>query len=152
MMKNMKNNNRVAFIYDFDGTLAKGNIQENSFLPEIEMSKKDFWNETKELAKKHNMNEILAYMFLMLKKARENGRVSINKSSIKKHGETVQYFSGVEDYFDRINQYAKEKGIKLEHYIISSGTKEMIEGCSIYQHFKYVYASSYMYDADDIPQ
>lgn len=149
----MKNNNRVAFIYDFDGTLAKGNIQENSFIPEIGMTNEQFWGEAKKLAEDNDMNEILAYMYLMIKKARESPKkVSINKNSIKKHGKTVQYFSGVEEYFDRINQYAKEKGIKLEHYIISSGTKEMIEGCSIYKHFKYVYASSYMYDADDIPQ
>ena len=113
----MKNNNRVAFIYDFDGTLAKGNIQENSFIPEIGMTNEQFWDEAKKLAKKHNMNEILAYMYLMLKKAKENDNVSINENSIKKHGKTVQYFSGVEEYFDRINQYAKEKGIKLEHYI-----------------------------------
>ena len=134
----MKNNNRVAFIYDFDGTLAKGNIQENSFIPKIGMTNKEFWQEAKRIAKDNNMNEILAYMYLMLKKAREND-VSINRDSITAHGKNVEYFSGVEDYFERINQYAKEKNIKLEHYIISSGTKEMIEGCSIYKYFQYVY-------------
>jgi hypothetical protein len=76
------------------------------------------------------MDEILAYMYLLIKKAKEK-KVSCKKEEIKTHGGSVQYFSGVEDYFARINKHAKDKEISLKHYIISSGTKEMIEVTSI---------------------
>ncbi|MFC1969361.1 hypothetical protein ACFLVF_02600, partial [Chloroflexota bacterium] len=42
---------RVAIVYDFDGTLAKGNMQETSFIPEIGMTPREFWKESNKLAK-----------------------------------------------------------------------------------------------------
>ncbi len=137
---------KVAIAYDFDGTLAKGNIQENSFLPEIGISKKTFWKEVKRISEAYEMDEILAYMYLLLEKAKAGNAVRIDKENLKKHGKNVQYFNGVEEYFDRINEYARHNRIKLLHYIISSGTKEMIEGTTIAKKFDYIYASSFMYD------
>lgn len=139
----------VAIAYDFDGTLAKGNIQENSFIPELGIKKEKFWQEVKEITKNDEMDEILAYMYLLIKKAKEKN-ISCHKDNIKKHGESVQYFEGVEQYFDRINKYAENKNIKLEHYIISSGTKEMIKGTSIAEEFECIFASSFKYDQHNV--
>ena len=119
----------VAIAYDFDGTLAEGNIQENSFIPNLGVKKDDFWRQVKQLAKEHDMDEILAYMYLLIDKAR-SGSVKVDKNSIREHGKSVRYFVGVEDFFLRMNEYAKEHQINLKHYIISSGTKEMIEATS----------------------
>lgn len=142
----------VAIAYDFDGTLAKGNIQENSYIPEqLNMSKNDFWTEVRNHAKMHQMDEILAYMYLLLFKAKGKD-ASYTKRTLRKHGKSVKYFSGVKNYFKLINDYAKTKGIKIAHYIISSGTKEMIEGTDIARYFDYIFASSFMYDANDVPQ
>lgn len=140
---------KVAIAYDFDGTLAQGNIQENSFIPEINMKNAQFWKKVKELAKQNEMDEILAYMYLMVSEANKNNS-KIDKESIKNHGKNVKYFNGVETFFKRINNYAKSKKITLEHYIISSGIKEMIEGISIAKNFKYIYASSYYYDQHNV--
>ncbi len=144
-----KQKTTVAIAYDFDGTLAKGNIQENSFIPDLKLDKEVFWQEVKKLAQDEEMDEILAYMFLMIKKAKEK-KISCKKDEIKKHGKTVKYFKGVEDFFARINEYANSKRIKLEHYIISSGTKEMIEGTSIANEFEYIFASSFKYDVNGV--
>ncbi|WP_172197158.1 HAD family hydrolase [Campylobacter sp. RM16188] len=145
-----QNKIKAAIVYDFDGTLAQGNIQENSFLPSIGTSKDSFWKEVKQIAKANEMDEILAYMYLMISKASLN-KAKYDKNSIRAHGESVVLFNGAEEYFGKINEYAKSKNIELEHYIISSGTKEMIEGTSIAKNFKYIYASSYFYDQHDIP-
>ena len=148
----MKNFTKIAIAYDFDGTLAKGNIQENSYIPDqLNMSKKEFWAEVSNLAKTHKMDDILAYMYLLISKAKENNS-SYTKATLKKHGKNVKYFDGVESYFKLINNYAKKKNIKIDHYIISSGTKEMIEGTSIAKHFENIFASSFMCDANDVPQ
>lgn len=99
---------KVAIAYDFDGTLAQGNIQENSFIPEINMKNAQFWKKVKELAKQNEMDEILAYMYLMVSEANKNN-IKIDKESIKNHGKNVKYFNGVETFFKRINNYAKSK-------------------------------------------
>lgn len=141
---------RIAIAYDFDGTLAKGNIQENSFIPDLGISKKEFWNEVAEFAKEHEMDGILAYMYMLLSKAKATETVKIDKKSLREHGKKVKYYKGVETYFKRINAYAKSKGILIDHYIVSSGTKEMIEGTSIAKYFKYIFASSFMYDQHNV--
>ena len=142
---------KIAIAYDFDGTLAKGNIQENSYIPDqLNMSKNDFWNEVGNLADAHKMDQILAYMYLLISKAKEND-ASYTKTTLRKHGKTVKYFDGVETYFNLINEYAKQKNVKIAHYIISSGTKEMIEGTSISKYFEHIFASSFMYDANNVP-
>ncbi|MEI6846700.1 MAG: HAD family hydrolase [Chlorobiaceae bacterium] len=141
-----------AIAYDFDGTLAKGNIQENSFIPDLGIKKSDFWKEVKTLTEEHQIDEILAYMFLLISKAKNHGGIKFDRDSLKRHGKDVSYFDGVEDYFRRINEYARTRHIKLEHYIISSGTKEMIEGTTIARNFKTIYASSFKYDQHDVPE
>ena len=51
-----------------------------------------------------------------------------------------------------MNAYARERGIEVEHYIISSGLKEIIEGSRIAPYITRVYASSYLYSADGIAE
>jgi len=138
---------KMAIAYDFDGTLAKGNIQENSFIPTLGISKKEFWTQASKIGKKHNMDSVLAYMYLIVKLAKDKN-INISKKALKEHGKTAQYFEGVEQYFKKINKYAKSKGVELEHYIISSGNKEMLEGTTIAKEFKKIYACSFMYEKD----
>jgi len=141
----------VAIAYDFDGTLAKGNIQENSFIPELGIKKSEFWDKVKQITKDNEMDEILAYMFHLITKAKSEN-VMYDRDSLKAHGKNVNYFDGVENYFKRINKYARQKEIKLDHYIISSGTKAMIEGTTIARYFKTIYASSFKYNQHNVPE
>ena len=140
---------KIAIVYDFDGTLAEGNIQENSFIPELGMSIDSFWSETLKITKKNQMDGTLAYMYFLLKKAKEKG-IKLDKKSFKRHGSSVKYFKGIPDYFRRINQYGNNKNIDVKHYIVSSGNKEMLEGTSIANEFEEIYASSFLYE-NDIP-
>ena len=88
-------------------------------------------------------------MHHMLKKANEKG-VRIQKRQFQEFGKGIDYFKGVEDWFERINQYGKDNNVKVQHYIVSSGLKEMIEGTSIANNFTRIYASSFMYDQHEI--
>lgn len=137
---------RTALIYDFDGTLARGNLQETSFIPNIGMTKEDFWAEVKARTRDHDADEILVYMHLMLDKAREKG-VQVTVEDLRSHGEAAPLFPGLADksWFDRINAHAAERGLVLEHYIVSSGIHEMIEGCVIRDAFRQVFASKFIY-------
>lgn len=141
----------AAITYDFDGTLAPGNMQEHSFIPEIGLTAKKFWNIAEQLARKNEADSVLTYMNLMIKKASEAG-VPISKKDFKEHGKSVKLFKGVKAWFDRINDYGHEKGLKLEHYIISSGIQEMIVGTPIAAKFIKIYASSFKYDVNGVAE
>ena len=140
----------MAICYDFDGTLAPGNMQEHDFFPDLKIAPMDFWKESNDLAREHEADPILAYMKLMLDKARLSGKVQISKDAFRKYGRSVDLFRGVKSWFGEINEYAAKNGVRLEHYIISSGLKEMIEGTPISRHVKAIYASSFIYDQHDV--
>ena len=139
----------LAIIYDFDGTLAPGNMQERQFIPDVGMTPVDFWREVDELCEKHQADRILMYMHLMLEKAR--GKVSVRRQQFTELSRGIEFFPGVEGWFGRINSYGKEKGISIEHYLISSGNSEIIEATSIADRFTRIYASKFMYDINDVP-
>jgi hypothetical protein len=135
----------LALCYDFDGTLAPGNMQERDFIPAIGMNKSSFWNEVKALAKEHEADEILMYMWLMLEKANA-AHVPVRRNDFVNFGKKLKLFKGVEGWFKRINDYGRLGGIRVTHHVISSGIREFISGTSIKAHFKDIYASSFLYD------
>lgn len=138
----------AVFAYDFDGTLAPGNMQEHAFIPdELGMDHADFWSETQALAKQQRGDAILAYMHLMLEKAREKG-LELSLQSWRNRGAQLRLFPGVEDWFSRQNARAEALGLDLRHFIISSGNRELIEGSPIARWFERIYASAFMFDAD----
>lgn len=140
---------RVAIAYDFDGTLAPGNMQEHQFLPEIRMKKDVFWGKVSELAKANEADEILVYMNLMIEEAR-HAHARATRSDFYDRGKTIELFLGLDSWFDRINEYARQQDLIAEHYIISSGNKELIEGTSIANKFKKIYASTFWFDENDV--
>jgi len=139
----------MAIAYDFDGTLAPGNMQEYDFIPALNMVSKEFWRSVDDLARQHEMDQILAYMWAMLRQA-DKADIRVHKSDFRDFGKNITLFPGVADWFARINAYAKSKGVRLEHFIISSGIREMVEGTPIYKAFKKVYASGFMFDHNGV--
>lgn len=134
-----------AICYDFDGTLAPGNMQDRDFIPTIGMTKKSFWNEVRSRCQQHEADNILVYMALMLEKARA-ARVQVRRQNFIRYGKDLKLFKGAEGWFPRINMYGKAGGLRVTHHIISSGIREMILGTSIKKYFNDIYASSYCYD------
>ena len=126
-------------------------MQENSFLPDIDMSPDAFWKLVKEEARLHDMDEVLAYMQLMMEKAREADR-RFTREALKSHGRGLELFPGVDRWFDAVNGYCRELGATAEHFVISSGLKEMIEGSPISKAFTHIFASGFSYDANDVPK
>lgn len=120
-------------------------MQERDFIPAIGMKKGSFWKEVKALARQHEGDEILMYMRVMLEKA-DAARVEVRRQNFMDYGKKLQLFNGVPEWFERINTYGKEGGLRVTHHVISSGIREMILGTSIKKYFKNVYASSFLYD------
>jgi len=138
----------AAIMYDFDKTLCTRDMQEYSFIPGLGISPKVFWDEAGKLSAA-GMDKILAYMYLMLKKSREVDN-PVRRENFTGLGKDIDFFPGVLDWFDRINAYGKEKNITIEHYIISSGLKEIIQGSAINDCFRKIYACEFHYDANGV--
>lgn len=135
----------IALMYDFDKTLCAKDMQEYSFIPNIGMSSSDFWSEANKISVKNNMDRILAYMYLMIKYAKKKD-LPITKESFQTLGKDVILYKGVKTWFKRINDYGKSLGVEIEHYILSSGLKEIIEGTPIAKEFKKIYACEFHYN------
>ena len=139
----------IALIYDFDGTLAAGNMQEYDFIPAVGKSNMEFWDESNRLAEEQDADQILTYMALMIREAQAKG-LSLRREAFQESGKRVELYPGVMEWFDRINAYGEERGVKVLHYINSSGLKEIIEGTPIADKFRKIYACSFLYNVDGI--
>lgn len=140
----MKKEPILAICYDFDKTLSPDDMQAQGYIQSIKYEVAEFWKESNKLASDNDMDQNLAYMYMMSSKSR--GKVLFTKDTLHNDGSKVKLFPGVNTWFDRINEYGKSKGVIVEHYIISSGLKEMIEGTEVAGKFKKIYASSFYYD------
>lgn len=135
----------VALIYDFDGTLSPGNMQEFGFIQAIGKTPEEFWTMSDNIAKGQDASNILAYMKLMSDEAKKNG-IPLRREDFRRFGQHVQLFDGVKGWFKLINEYGESRGVRIEHYINSSGLKEIIEGTSIAKEFKHIFACTFLYD------
>ena len=134
----------IGICYDFDKTLTPDDMQAQGFIQSVGYDVPEFWKESNGLAENNDMDQNLAYMFKMMEAA--EGQVLFTKDSLKRYGAQVRLFPGVESWFQRIRKYGEEHGVIVEHYIISSGLKEMIEGTTIANEFEKIYASSFLYN------
>ncbi|MDY6430511.1 MAG: haloacid dehalogenase-like hydrolase [Bacilli bacterium] len=134
-----------AILYDFDSTLAITDMQAFDFIPALGMEPKEFWDETTKFSEETGCERTLSYLYTMKKLAKEKG-IKIDKEFLRACGKNIQFFPGVTTWFNRINEYGKEHGVRVEHYLVSSGNKEIVEGCSIAKEFKVMYACEYLFD------
>lgn len=137
---------KTAILYDFDKTLCTKDMQEYSLIPSLGYEDpRDFWKEVGKLSEKETVDPISAYLYVLKQKFAEQGHV-LNKKDFLDLGKTIVFYKGVESWFERINDYGRRCGLEVEHYVISSGMREIIEGTSIAPFFRKIYACRYYYD------
>ena len=140
----------IALLYDFDKTLCTQDMQNYAFIPSLGMDPDAFWKEANTFGWQQEMDGILAYMYTMLRKCRELG-IPLTRESLVEKGRSIELFPGVKEWFGRINAFGESLGVEIEHYVLSSGLKEIIEGSGISHEFKMVYASEFYYDETGTP-
>ena len=135
----------IGLIYDFDGTLSPGNMQEFGFIQAIGQTPEEFWAKSDGIAIGQDASNILAYMKLMHDEAKKN-HIRLTRSGFHRFGADIKLYDGVREWFNNVNEYGKQHGVIIEHYINSSGLTEIIEGSPIAKYFKHIFAGSYIYD------
>ncbi|MCS4536455.1 HAD family hydrolase [Corynebacterium sp. HS2168-gen11] len=135
-----------ALVYDFDGTLAKGNCAEHGLMPALGITDAQaFWEECNRRTKHDRADGILMYLGMLAEQAAAQNPGALLPEKLQEFGATIPFFQGVTSWFSRINAFAAEKGLELEHYVISSGLEEMIRGCAIHEHLTGVFGCKYGY-------
>lgn len=135
----------IGLVYDFDGTLCPGNMQEFGFIQAVGQTPEEFWTKSNNIAIGQDASDILAYMKMMYDEARKNG-IKLTRERFRSFGAGIKLYDGVREWFANVNEYGRQHGVIVEHYINSSGLTEIIEGSPIAQEFKHVFAGSYIYD------
>ena len=136
----------LAICYDFDKTLTPTDMQAQGYIQTIGYDVSEFWKESNGLSVSNDMDRNLAYMLKMKEEA--EGKLVFTKKQLEEYGAKVELFPGVDTWFERMREYGRQQGVIVEHYIISSGLKEMIDGTSVAKNgaFERIYASSFYYN------
>ena len=140
----------IAFLYDFDKTLCTTDMEDYAFIPSLGMTPREFWALANGFGHANRMDGILAYMYTMIQES-EKRDLPFTRESLREMGRDIVLFPGVEGWFRRINAFGEEQGVQVEHYVISSGLREIIEGSAISGEFKEIYASEFYYDETGRP-
>jgi hypothetical protein len=145
------NQNVIAMIYDFDGTLSPQAMQDYTLLPVFGIPREEFWEEVRAEVAATGAENMLVYMRLLLEKARERD-IAVRRRDYRGLARKIRYFPGVEDWFGLINAYVRDhsKGIQIRHYLISAGMREIIDGTPIKGHFSRIYASEYHFNEQGV--
>lgn len=146
----MPNQPIIALLYDFDKTLCTQDMQNYAFIPSLGLAPGDFWKIANDFGRQEKMDSVLAYMYTMLRES-EKRDIPLTRQRLNHCGRNVSFFQGVTDWFERINRYGGLLGVQVEHYVISSGLREIIEGSAIAKEFKEIYASEFYYDGEGKP-
>lgn len=150
-MKKQKDKKIIAICYDFDKTLSPSDSSlDFGYFEKLGITKEQFWKEISSNQALQKMDNILAYLYYAIFRANQLN-VSFTKEDLHNFGKNAYFYKGVEEWFDRINNYAESLGYTLEHYIISAGIKEVISHTKIAKNFKRIYASTYLYDENNKP-
>ena len=146
----MSNQPIIALLYDFDKTLCTQDMQNYAFIPSLGLAPGDFWKIANDFGRREKMDSVLAYMYTMLRES-EKRNLPLTRESLNRCGRNISFFPGVVDWFQRINKYGGLLGVQVEHYVISSGLREIIDGSPIAEEFKEIYASEFYYDENGVP-
>ena len=137
----------VAIMYDFDKTLCTKDMQDYAFIPRLKLQPSEFWGKVNVFGAAQEMDSVLAYLYTMIEEGKRLNQ-PVTRESLTDSGRSIELFPGVREWFDRVNLYGAAQGVQVEHYVISSGLREIIEGSGIADKFTKIFACEFYYDAD----
>ena len=135
----------IGFLYDFDKTLCTTDMEDYAFIPSLGYTPAEFWGRANAFGWENRMDGLLAYMYTMIQECAAQN-IKLDRAFLNHCGESIQLFPGVREWFARINAFGESLGVQVEHYVISSGLREIIEGSGIAQEFREIYACEFYYN------
>lgn len=153
----MPQNNIIAICYDFDKTLSPRNMQEDTIFKEYKIDADRFWREVSRVTKNEGYDGALCYLNKLIFDPAYQKK-PLTEKRLATLARKVRYCPGVKSFFPRIHRFVENQArcagqdVSLEHYIISSGLKTILDKMSIRKYFKAIYACEYEYGKDKAPK
>lgn len=130
--------NIIGCFYDCDETLTPGAMQEPLFR-HYGIDGSAFWQEKDKLIEHARRNGVAmdfenGYLNFMLDYVRDGRMPGLSNQKLRELGAEIKVFPGLPDFFARTKELIEgtrlyaEHGIKVEHYIVTTGLKEMVAG------------------------
>jgi hypothetical protein len=144
----------IAFIWDFDKTLIPSNMQDPIF-DEYGVDAATFWAEVDGLSAHYERNGVLiqqdtAYLGHLLTYVREGIFKGLSNKKLKELGRELVPVPGMPDFMDSTRTHVAEipefaaEGITVEHYIVSTGLRPMIEGSVFADRIDGIWANTFI--------
>ena len=152
--------NIIAVIWDFDKTLVDGYMQDPIF-EKYDVDAKKFWEEVNSLPdeywndQKVKVNKDTIYLNHFINKTKEGIFKGLNNEILFELGKELKFYKGIPEIFEKTkeiiekNPIFQEYNIKVEHYIVSTGMKKMIEGSAISSNVEYIWGCELIQSKDE---
>jgi hypothetical protein len=142
--------NTVAIVYDYDQTLSPSYMQDDVIFPAFGINAESFWRRCAELMREQGYDNELAYMKVMLDTF---GMDRPTNAELKKLGSKLNFYEGLPEMFEefRNNILSEEQiahGITVEHYIISSGLKVLLDGSRLQPYVRAIFGCEFAEDKE----
>ncbi len=146
----------IAFIWDFDKTLTPGYMQTPLF-NEYGVNESEFWVEVNGLVEYYEARGLkigadTAYLGHILTYVRQGIFTDLTNQKLRELGAHVPLSPGMPEFMDRTRQVIESEerymhhGIEVEHYIVSTGLRQVIEGSPIAGKVNGVWACEFLSD------
>jgi hypothetical protein len=139
----------IAVIYDYDQTLSPTYMQDETLFPHFGINATQFWKKSRELVDQQGYDGELAYLKCMLDYLEMDRPTNEELVSL---GAKLRYFKGVPEVFEELNATLtgqhRSLGIRIEHYIVSSGLKALLDGSSLAPFVKRIFGCEFGTDKD----
>ena len=139
--------NIIAIVYDYDQTLSPTYMQDEVLFPRFGINPSEFWKRCKNLVEKDGYESELAYLKVML------DYLQLDRPSnddLRALGKDLKFYKGVMDMFEGLDSLLepdhRAMGVKIEHYIVSSGMKTLIEGSELASYVKRIFGCEFAED------
>jgi len=146
--------NVIALVWDFDKTLIPGYMQDPIFST-FNVDPGTFWNEVNALpaycrrfgVHMHPDNSYLNHLLTYVQHGRMSG---LTNAKLRELGAQIEFHPGLPEFFQHLKDElaalpdAERFELKLEHYIVSTGLREMIEGSAIRPFVDGIWASEFL--------
>jgi len=144
--------NTIALVYDYDQTLSPSYMQDDVLFPEFGINPESFWNKCNVLVKEQKWDGELAYLKCLLDYLAMD---RVSNERLTELGENLNFFPGLPEMFEEISDSCltdlhRAGGVKIEHYIVSSGLKALIDGSKLAKHFKMIYGCEFGEDENGV--